>query len=247
MTELRYIDWKRFVRTLATKEAVSTLLKGRSLQWYLSLGLRDQKIMTVSLDKVDELILEYKGCRFYADSPNFFHIFSVYKDYPLGMLDREDTVLDLGANIGAFSIPAAKIAKKVYAVEPIFSDGLGKNIKLNSLSNIEVWTKGIGLPGSKKLDFMGTSKICQLTTLSALRSLIGRIDYLKIDIEGYEEYINACEFEGIKVITGEFHLLSKETKDLWKTWLDWFTERDYQLSLQGSSYKGEVNFTAWKI
>jgi len=42
-------------------------------------------------------------------------------------------VLDLGANVGCFTLRAAQKAKHVYAVEPLYTDELVSNIALNEI------------------------------------------------------------------------------------------------------------------
>ncbi len=242
MTELRGISWTRFLRDLVRSQGI----RSRSLQWACSEALRQQKYMCIKLDKVGSIIMEYKGFKFYADVPNYFHIFSVYEDYPINLIKPSDIVLDLGANIGAFSIPAAKIAKKVYAVEPITIDLLKRNIELNGLTtNIDVIEEGIGIGsnGNKELDFLGISRICKTTTLEDLLSRIGKVDYIKIDIEGDEWLIRPSEFDGTRVITGEVHLYNKNNS--WKQWLDWLSNGGYKVNIHGSWSK-EKRFTAVK-
>ena len=62
----------------------------------------------------------------------------------LSFINEGDTVLDIGSNIGAFTIPFAKkvgFKGKVYAFEPqsfIFRI-LKENVKINKLSNIEIF------------------------------------------------------------------------------------------------------------
>ena len=67
----------------------------------------------------------------------------------LSFINEGDTVLDIGSNIGAFTIPFAKkvcFKGKVYAFEPqsfifrIFKE----NVKINKLSNIEIFNIGLG-------------------------------------------------------------------------------------------------------
>ena len=237
MTELRGINWAKFLRDILSSKG----LRYRSLQWACSEGLRQQKYMCIKLDSIEDTVLEYKGSKFYADVPNYFHIFSVYEDYPLDLIKASDTILDLGANIGSFSIPAAKIAKRVYAVEPLTVNLLRKNIELNALTNIDILEEGVGKEGSREIEFLGLRKVCRTSTLSNILSRIGRIDYIKIDIEGSEWLIDPSEFEGVRLVTGEVHLYSRDNN--WAQWLDWFKYRGYSMDIRGSWSK-EKRFTA---
>ena len=55
-------------------------------------------------------------------------------------IHKGDTVLDIGANTGYYSLVAASKAKQVYAFEPATSirQLLEKNITLNKINNIKV-------------------------------------------------------------------------------------------------------------
>lgn len=60
-----------------------------------------------------------------------------------------DHILDIGANIGAFTVYAARIAKEegiVYGVEPVASNFsvLEENVKLNDLQNVRLLRAAVG-------------------------------------------------------------------------------------------------------
>ena len=119
------------------------------------------------------------------------------------------TFLDIGANVGYYSLMAAKLgADKILAIEPnpIVLDRFKTNIKFNKYENkIKVFKLGIG----EKKDIlelrlshtdMGSSTILNsslnsdkikinIVPLSALLKKEGvkRVDVLKIDIEGFED------------------------------------------------------------
>lgn len=132
----------------------------------------------------------------------------IYKTYtPSGFtINKKDTVVDIGANIGVFSVYAAKKATqgKIYAYEPLPENFklLNHNIKLNSLSNVT--PLNLAVSGSKDRE-----KI-YLTDSSISSSLFGQrgqqfhpvksvglkdvfedsglreINFLKMDCEGSE-------------------------------------------------------------
>jgi predicted methyltransferase len=65
-------------------------------------------------------------------------------DYLLhsGIINKGDTVLDLGANIGYYVLVEAQLvgkSGKIFAVEPVHSNFtlLNENVKLNNLTNVE--------------------------------------------------------------------------------------------------------------
>lgn len=148
--------------------------------------------------------------------------------------NRGGVVVDLGANIGTFSLFAAQYADKVYAVEPEPHnlEALKNNIHINNM-NDKVITVPYGIS-----DFKGTAVIhdngggssikddgsfgaeIEIMTLDNFFSLykIDSVDVLKVDVEGSEleiilgaskENLNKCKY-----ITMEFDIRSG--KDLGK-------------------------------
>lgn len=142
--------------------------------------------------------------------------------------NKGGVVVDLGANIGTFSIYAAHFGATVYAVEPEphNREALEKNIALNSMKDkIHVLPYAIS-------DYKGTAVISdsgggstikddgifgaevEVMSLDNLFSLyhINSVDVLKIDVEGAEleiilgasrDNLNKCKF-----ITMEFDVRS---------------------------------------
>jgi len=131
-----------------------------------------------------------------------------YKIYsPSGFEIKEnDTVLDIGAQIGVFSVYAAASAKagRVYSFEP-FSENyalLKRNIELNSRGNIEPFQMAVaGTAGTKDFyiskntgghSFYGSPKQEKISVQAiALADFIkekglAKIDYFKMDCEGGE-------------------------------------------------------------
>tara|TARA_Y100001970_G_C14253719_1_gene873606 strand:+ start:2781 stop:3638 length:858 start_codon:yes stop_codon:yes gene_type:complete len=126
-------------------------------------------------------------------------------------LDRNDLVVDIGANIGAYTILAASKGSKVIAVEPIPSsfEILKKNISLNGFSdtvdvfNIAISDKDENLNFSNNLDALNHvlvngekySDIINIPAVKLNQILKGRIPkFIKIDVEGFEsKVINGAE------------------------------------------------------
>jgi FkbM family methyltransferase len=127
------------------------------------------------------------------------------------------TVIDVGANIGCFTLVAARIVGatgQVFAIEPEESTyrQLLRNIELNGLTNVTPLKLAIGAAqramtlhsGPNRLfssvfssvngrEVQGTDQQVQMTTLDALMNAhhIPRCDYLKLDCEGAEHEIIA--------------------------------------------------------
>ena len=71
----------------------------------------------------------------------------------MGLLRKDDILLDVGANIGYYSLMAARLCKKVYACEPHPEniERLRDHIELNNCSNIEIFHLGFGASDEKLL------------------------------------------------------------------------------------------------
>jgi FkbM family methyltransferase len=118
-----------------------------------------------------------------------------------------DVVVDIGANVGGYALRAARVAKRVIAVEPEASNyrQLLENIRLSHLENVtplQVAISDRSGQGELHLADSGTHSLeakawgkptgktvaVQLITLDELIMTQGvrRIDWLKIDVERHE-------------------------------------------------------------
>ena len=121
-------------------------------------------------------------------------------------IDKNTTVVEVGANIGAHTVWLAKNARKVIAIEPqpFIYYTLCAQIVLNSLQNVRCINAGCGehsgtievpvLDYSKKDNYGGielerkyesTIKVPLITLDSLLEDVEGKV-FLKIDVEGME-------------------------------------------------------------
>ncbi|MFO0896694.1 MAG: FkbM family methyltransferase [Pirellulales bacterium] len=150
-------------------------------------------------------------------------------------------VLDLGANIGMFSIYAARVARaqRVIALEPVSGTfaRLQANLARNALANqVEVHQLGVGgSEGLRSID-LGSSSVhacmfprndprfesgqCEMITVTTLDLLFARlgldqVDMCKMDCEGGEvEAILAASDETLRRISAlslEFHFYNVAT------------------------------------
>ncbi len=121
------------------------------------------------------------------------------------MLKPNDTVLDVGAWIGYYSLIAAKMVGskgRVIAVEPL-SDNLARlatNISLNGFENIEIVAAAVGeQPGTGylgrgvssstfRLSAKDQTEEVKLTTIDCIVDQHGldSVELMIIDVEGYE-------------------------------------------------------------
>jgi len=127
-----------------------------------------------------------------------FHLPSTFRD--------AKTIVDLGANRGAFSVLMAAQADFVLCVEATeaFVPVINHNMQLNGCRHYEIETVFIGAGGD-----LGTDHTPTLTMEALLRRHdINAVDFLKMDIEGSEFALfeSADWLENVKALSMELHL-----------------------------------------
>lgn len=123
----------------------------------------------------------------------------------LHFLNRNDLFLDIGANVGHYSLLASGINKcKSIAIEPVPKtyDKLILNVELNNLNNI-IETKRIGVSNKEEVLLFSTDRgtmdcIVDVNYLNSISVKVCTIDQIvkdkiptaiKIDVEGYEKFV----------------------------------------------------------
>jgi FkbM family methyltransferase len=132
-------------------------------------------------------------------------------------LKENDVVLDLGASVGSFSVVASKMVGKkgkVIAIEPDVCgfEILKRNISRNNCHNIIPLKAGVGgTPGEGQITFSRRTYRFKVNTLeNILRELniVDRINFIKMDIEGFEDEVVRESIQILKqanVISLEIH------------------------------------------
>lgn len=147
-------------------------------------------------------------------------------------IEPEDTIIDIGAHIGTFTIFASKLAKhgRVYAFEPAKNNFqiLSQNIKLNKIRNAFPYELGVSSKSGKKILYFPDGKLTDAPSfykmhvkmkkvaipVISLKDLvkqngIKKVDFLKIDCEGGEyEILYGCPKEvlnKVEKISMEYH------------------------------------------
>ena len=141
-----------------------------------------------------------------------------YEEYEseliLRNINKNSVAVDVGANIGYYTLLLAKICKKVYAFEPdkMCFEILLKNIKENNLDNVVAINKAVS-DEAGEVDFVVdeenlgnhkivTSNMKQVTRINTIKlddEIMEKIDLIKIDTQGWEP----------KVILGAKRIIKK--------------------------------------
>ncbi len=143
------------------------------------------------------------GTRFLKVSTPFRQVTEV-NEYWMEDIRAEDRVLDIGANIGAFCIRAAKMSRHVAAVEPVTADLLEANIALNGV-NVRVIRAALGDGSISDIEWDGVRSLVPTFRLRDLILTTGGCDVLKCDCEGAEWQIAPNDLAGIRRIEMELH------------------------------------------
>jgi FkbM family methyltransferase len=147
---------------------------------------------------------------FYRDWDND-HIGDILKEiyferlYAPLVKDKKDlTIVDIGANVGLFTLWMYPYAAKIYSIEPsaLHSETLRKMIEFNQMDNVEVIQKALSDKDGETTFYHsgnttafslqnlsgGTtdSETVQTATIGTLLKDIPHIDILKVDVEGAE-------------------------------------------------------------
>lgn len=145
---------------------------------------------------------------------------------------RGDIVVDAGANIGVFTVLAAKSVGgdgEVIAIEPEKKnlENLSKNIKINGLGNVVVVPKGLLDRGGRKRLYLASSsgghslvhdldktEEIEVDTLDNILEGLGvsKVDFLKMDIEGAEIQAldgmkKTLKSSGVNLAIAAYHLV----------------------------------------
>lgn len=180
----------------------------------------------------------------FASRPDISMVEDSYTEYTLRDMRPDDVVLDIGANVGGFSLRSARKADFVYAVEPVQYDALEHNIALNNLDNIEVMKCGVG-NGTENVTWKGTTQAANLFSLAAITKRCDKPpSFLKIDCEGCEHMIESNDFAQFRHIIGEIHNFDGTTPKA--CFINTLRMAGFEVEITGGS-KFVTQFTAYKV
>jgi FkbM family methyltransferase len=117
------------------------------------------------------------------------------------MIDHRSIVWDVGANVGFYTLLAARKAARVIAVEPVPDNlrFLEKHILLNGITNVQVLSAAAGQKcgresfccgGNRSTGHLGSGTYeVDVLTLDSMCERFGAPDVIKIDVEGAEHSV----------------------------------------------------------
>ena len=183
-------------------------LHSKSFQEFINNRFNDKNKVIIDKEYISHIVMK-NGDLFYV-SEDLDSSTSVYKEYRFDDIRKDDIVIDIGANIGGFSIPASRKSDYVYALEPVTVSELKKNISLNK-RNIHVMESALGNGNTLEIKWKGVHKQLKTMTLSDIKNNCGGCTFLKVDCEGEEWFIKPEELRGIRRIEMEVHAVGKKS------------------------------------
>lgn len=164
----------------------------------------------------------------------FYLVDQAINEYDYSDIRESDIVLDIGACVGGFTLEVHNKVRHVFAVEPLFCEGLYANIELNQANNVTVFECALGESNTiQHITFVDKTISAPCKSLSELIGLCGgHVDVLKIDCEGGEWHIKPHELEGIRRIEAEVHSFHGENKD---DFTDMLLSLDYDIQILNRS------------
>jgi FkbM family methyltransferase len=151
---------------------------------------------------------------------------------------------DIGANIGSITLPVCKLRQDIRAVcieaSPRVYGYLQQNVRNNQIENCTLINNAVDEEAGKEVRFYSQKELYGTGSMSAVftdeyeqvntvtvdslmsKLSIKRIDFIKIDIEGYEYFA----FNG-----GQQHLSSPDAPDILFEYIDWAERQARNLAL----------------
>lgn len=207
---------------------------------YTNLLYYDPRTVPIELATLDYVVVD-KLYKFYA-TEQINSLQRVVDNPWFEGVRADDVVVDIGACIGAITIPMAYKAKVVYAVEPLYDRELQRNTQLNALENVFILKYAVGPEHTTVLpvSFDRRKESVEVITFEDLKKRVGeQIDFLKMDGEGCEWHIRPEELSGIRELRIEFHIRRgrvRECKQKYREYITWLQRNRYKLHIEHPRY-----------
>jgi len=130
-------------------------------------------------------------------------------------ITKDSIVIEAGCHIGTHTVKLAQLAEKVICFEPLESSFnlLNENLKLNKIDNVRVYNSGLSDHASRasfsyvNKDNIGGAVLksgfdISLQSIDELQAIddshYARVDFIKLDVEGYERKVIVGALNTIK-------------------------------------------------
>jgi hypothetical protein len=193
------------------KYIIKDIYKRKDIKyWLIRLGNQfDNNNIFVNKSIFPEVITN--GGNIFRLTDEIFSIEEAARDYFFNDIRKDDIVIDIGANIGGFCIPASNYSNSICAVEPIMIDELHYNIKRNN-ANIRIVEGAVGNGSMIDVTWHQIKKV-QSYTFNQIKDIAGGCTFLKCDCEGFEWFIQPEDLNGIRRIEMEIHNYNPSTNN----------------------------------
>jgi hypothetical protein len=141
----------------------------------------------------------------FLNLPTGYRQITDVREYRFDDIAPDDHVVDIGANVGAFCIRAARFTRNVFAVEPLTVGVMRENIRLNN-APVTVLEGALGDGTPTEICWDSQRSVVPSYTLRTIIGLAGGCTFLKCDCEGAEWFIAPGDLTGVRRIEMELHL-----------------------------------------
>jgi hypothetical protein len=129
-------------------------IRQQNILGFIARKIRLQKFLDYSLFP-NNAVIKIDNCKFYVNVNDYLgsqlYVYNIYErttlHHLLPLIKPDDTVIDIGANIGLYSLLIASRLKSgfVHSFEPVSLNykRLQQNVELNKFQNIKLIQKGI--------------------------------------------------------------------------------------------------------
>jgi hypothetical protein len=193
------------------KSLIYDAMHTKSIQEYINHRFNSKDRILIDLKHYAYVVMK-NGDKFHVTKDACI-LGNIYEIYKFDDIRKNDIVVDIGANIGGFVVPASRLSDHVYAVEPIMVKELKDNIVLNG-RDIQIIDGALGDGGTTDIEWEGSRIPIKTMTLAEIKQRCGGCDFLVCNCEGGEWAIKPEELAGIRRIEMMVHLRHRSVNDM---------------------------------
>ena len=184
------------------KYLIQDYLRSNGMQDFINRRYKDWNKIIINPKHFQKIITE-DGYTFDVDD-EFNTWKDIFDEYHYDDIRPDDIVVDIGANVGAFTHMAYRRCQNVTCVEPIKVDKLMRNIAQNNLS-VKVIPKPFGDGSYMDIVWLGNRYSGPSVTWQDILNISGGCTWLKCDCEGGEWFFTIDDLKNIRRIEMEVH------------------------------------------